>query len=43
MSQDTSVVADFWFDPICPWAWLASRWLLEVEQVRGVRVRWHVM
>ena len=35
--------ADFWFDPACPWAWLASRWLLEVEQVRPVRARWHVM
>ena len=35
--------ADFWFDPICPWAWLASRWMLEVEQVRDVRTHWHVM
>ena len=43
VSQNTPVVADFWFDPICPWAWIASRWMLEVEQVRGVQVRWHVM
>ena len=43
MSDNTTVVADFWFDPICPWAWIASRWMLEVEQVRGVQVRWHVM
>jgi 2-hydroxychromene-2-carboxylate isomerase len=35
--------AEMWFDPICPWAWLTSRWLTEVEQVRDVTVTWSVM
>ena len=39
----TQPVADFWFDPACPWAWMTSRWMTEVEQVRDVTVRWHVM
>ncbi|MEI8080467.1 MAG: DsbA family protein [Actinomycetes bacterium] len=42
-TQGPRVVADFWFDPMCPWAWMTSRWMLEVEQVRPVDVRWHVM
>ena len=34
---------DFWFDPVCPWTWLTSRWMLEVRKTRPVAINWHVM
>jgi hypothetical protein len=40
MSNATPEV-EFWFDPICPWCWMTSRWVAEVSEARGFEVAWH--
>lgn len=42
-SGERSRRVDFWFDPLCPWAWLTSRWLQEAAAVRGLAPHWHLM
>lgn len=41
MTQKTPV--SLWFDPLCPYAWVTSRWLLEVEKVRPIEISWRIM
>jgi len=41
--DNARTAVDFWFDPLCPWAWMSSRWLLEVERVRPIAPSFHVM
>ena len=34
---------EFWFDPLCPWAWMTSRWMEDVERLRDVEVQWRII
>jgi predicted DsbA family dithiol-disulfide isomerase len=43
VTSETREKVQFWFDPACPWAWITSRWMLEVEKVRPVTTEWRIM
>ena len=40
MTNSTPFDVEFFWDPVCPWAWLTSRWVDDVARQRGLRVDW---
>lgn len=43
MPEVNRTLVDMFVDPVCPWAWLTSRWLLEAERLRPLEVRFRIM
>lgn len=43
MTSPRTPDVDFWFDPSCPWAWMTSRWVIDVAAQRGFSPRWRIM
>lgn len=43
MSTDRSESLEFFFDPMCPWAYQASKWIREVRRLTGLTVAWRFL
>ena len=31
---------DFYWDPVCPWCWITSRWMIDVGRQKQIHVNW---
>ena len=40
MKLHTSDQVEFYWDPICPWCWITSRWMEDVRRQKDIHVTW---
>ena len=37
---DFKDTVDFYWDPVCPWCWITSRWMIDVGRQKRIHVNW---